>query len=147
MKKDREVSHKFGSVLKYWREKRGFTLQQLYEKTGVSSGYLNRLENGERKAPSVPICMKIANSLDVPLSVLLDISTTETPAQEAPTIAELILYNDCRVDEHSLMSKEEKETLVQIVEFIIEATWDEEHKIKQLFQLSELVDDFKEVSK
>lgn len=145
MKKDREVSSKFGSALKYWREKRGMTLQQLFEKTGVSNAYLNRLEKGERKAPSVPIASKIAEALGIPLSTLLDIAVSEHRDSEIPTIAELILYNDCKVDEQTLMSKEVKETLVQIIEFIIEANWNEHNKIKQLFELSELVDDLKEV--
>jgi transcriptional regulator with XRE-family HTH domain len=146
-KSDRAVSNNFGSTLRYWREKRGYSLQQLYEKTGVSTGYLHRLEKGERKAPSIPVVSKIADALEIPLSLLLDISTTETPVQEAPMISELILYNDCKITEHELISKEAKEVLVQIIEFIIEATWDGDNKIKELFDLSELIDDFKEVSK
>lgn len=148
MSKDgRAVSNNFGSTLRYWREKRGYSLQQLYEKTGVSTGYLSRLEKGERKAPSVPIASKISKALGIPLSLLLDISTTETSVQEAPMISELILYNDCKIDEHNLISKDAKEALVQIIEFIIEMSWDEDSKIKQLFDLSELIDDFKQVSK
>jgi transcriptional regulator with XRE-family HTH domain len=146
-KSDRAVSNKFGSTLRYWREKRGYSLQQLYEKTGVSAGYLNRLEKGERRAPSIPIASKIAEALGIPLSLLLDISTTETPIQEAPTISELILYNDFKIEENNLISKDAKEALVQIIEFIIEASWDKDNKIKELFDLSELIDDFKEVSK
>ncbi|WP_052947931.1 helix-turn-helix domain-containing protein [Aneurinibacillus tyrosinisolvens] len=143
---DRAVNDNFGSTMKYYRERKNMSLQQLFEKTGVSSGYLCRLENGQRKAPSVPIASKIATALEIPLSLLLDISTNETPIDEAPSIAELILYNDCKIDEENLIGKEAKEILVQIIEFIIEASWDKENKIKQLFDLSELIDDFKEVS-
>ncbi|MED3698393.1 helix-turn-helix domain-containing protein, partial [Heyndrickxia sporothermodurans] len=144
---DRTVSNNFGSTLKYWREKRGMSLQELFEKTGVSNGYISRLERGERKAPSVPISAKLADALGIPLSLLLDVSTSETPIDEAPLVAELILYHDCKKDTDNLLNKEEKESFIQIIEFILEMSWGEDNRIKQLFDLSELIDDFKEVSK
>ncbi|WP_157950995.1 helix-turn-helix domain-containing protein [Peribacillus acanthi] len=144
---DRTVSNNFGATLKWWREKRQMSLQELFEKTGVSNGYISRLERGERKAPSVPISAKLADALGIPLSLLLDISTSDTPIDEAPLVAELVLYNDCKRDADNLFSKDEKESFIQIIEFILEMSWDEDNRIKQLFDLSELIDDFKEVSK
>jgi transcriptional regulator with XRE-family HTH domain len=144
---ERAVSNNFGSTLRYWREKRGLSLQELFQRTGVSNGYISRLERGERKAPSIPISSKIADALGIPLSLLLDVSTSETTIDEAPLVAELILYNDCKQDADHLLSKDEKESFIQIIEFILEMSWDEDSKIKQLFDLSELIDDFKEVSK
>jgi transcriptional regulator with XRE-family HTH domain len=146
-KDDRSVSNNFGATLKFWREKRGMSLNELFEKTGVSSGYISRLEREERRAPSIPISSKLADALDIPLSLLLDISTTETPIDEAPLVVELILYNDCKKDDEHVLSKEEKESFIQIIEFIFEMSWDESNKLKQLLDLSELIDDFKEVSK
>ncbi|MEI4770482.1 helix-turn-helix transcriptional regulator [Psychrobacillus sp. FJAT-51614] len=144
---DRAVSNNFGSTLKYYREKKGLSLQELFERTGVSNSYISRLERGDRKAPSIPISSKIANALGIPLSLLLDISTSETTSNEAPLVAELILYNECKIDADHLMGKDEKESFIQIIEFVLEMRWDEDNKIKQLFDLSELIDDFKEVSK
>lgn len=77
----------------------------------------------------------------------MDISTSETTINEAPLVAELILYTDCKRDSEHILSKDEKESFIQIIEFIFEMSWDEDSKIKQLFDLSELIDDFKEVSK
>jgi transcriptional regulator with XRE-family HTH domain len=144
---DRAVSNNFGSTLRYYREKKGMSLQELFERTGVSNSYISRLERGDRKAPSIPISSKIADALGIPLSLLLDISTSETTSNEAPLVAELILYNDCKIDSDHLMGKDEKESFIQIIEFVLEMRWDEDNKIKQLFDLSELIDDFKEVSK
>ena len=144
---DREVNNNFGSTLKYYREKKGLSLQELFERTGVSNSYISRLERGDRKAPSIPISSKIADALGIPLSLLLDISTSETTSNEAPLVAELILYNDCKIDSDHLMDKDEKESFIQIIEFVLEMRWDEDNKIRQLFDLSELIDDFKEVSK
>src|SRR5438874_1679177 len=95
---DRAVSNNFGSTLRYYREKKGMSLQELFERTGVSNSYISRLERGDRKAPSIPISSKIADALGIPLSLLLDISTSETKSNEAPLVAELILYNDCKID-------------------------------------------------
>lgn len=66
---------------------------------------------------------------------------------EAPLVAELILHNDCKRDSEHILNKDEKESFIQIIEFILEMSWDEDGKIKQLFALSELIDDFKEASK
>ncbi|GGA43270.1 helix-turn-helix domain-containing protein [Psychrobacillus lasiicapitis] len=144
---DRAVSNNFGSTLRYYREKKGMSLQELFERTGVSNSYISRLERGDRKAPSIPISSKIADALGIPLSLLLDISISETKTNEAPLVAELILYNDCKIDSEHLMSKDEKESFIQIIEFVLEMRRDQDDKIKQLFDLSELIDDFKEVSK
>ncbi|KIN54414.1 helix-turn-helix domain-containing protein [Bacillus subtilis] len=146
-KKDRAVSNNFGSTLRFWREKRGLSLQDMYERTGVSNSYISRLEKGERKAPSIPISAKIANALDIPLSLLLDVSSPLIQEEEIPLVAELILYNDCKMDSEHVLSKDGKEAFIQIIEFIFEMSWEADNKLQQLFDLSELIDDFKEVSK
>lgn len=143
----RAVSNNLGATLKYWRERKNLSLQELFERTGVSNSYISRLERGDRKAPSIPILSTIADGLGIPLSLLIDVSTTESTLDEIPLLVELILYNDCKRDADHILSKGEKESLIQIIEFIFEMSWDEDSKIKQLFDLSELIDDFKEVSK
>lgn len=145
--KDRAVSNNLGATIKYWRQRKNLSLQELYERTGVSNSYISRLERGDRKAPSIPILSTIADGLGIPLSLLLDVSTTENTVDEAPLLVELILYNDCKRDADHLLSKVEKESLIQVIEFILEMSWNEDNRIKQLFDLSELIDDFKEVSK
>lgn len=47
------------------RKKRGLTLKQLGELTGLSQGYISMLENMERR-PSVDAAKKIAKVLEFP---------------------------------------------------------------------------------
>jgi len=144
MEKGRSVSEKFGSALLYYRQQKGLSLKELEMLTKVSSSYLNRLEKGERSAPSIPIASKIADALNVDLSTLLNISSTNVPATEAQTITELLLYNDFKIVEDKVIRKEAKQILVEIIEFIITSVWNEETKIGDILELSELVGDFKQ---
>lgn len=141
MSNKRFVSDKFGSTLKYWREKRGYSLQDICNMTGVSTSYINRLEMGFRKAPSVPIANKIAKALGIPPSTLLNIS--ETANENLQTLAELILYNDFCLREGEVIKSCEREKLVEIIEFIL-YEWNNEDKLKNVVELSELIDDFKQ---
>ena len=50
--------------IKEIREKRGMTLTELSEKSGVSSGYLCHLERGSRSHPSIEIMEKISKALN-----------------------------------------------------------------------------------
>jgi Predicted transcriptional regulators len=144
MSKGRSVSEKFGSALLYYRQQKGLSLKELEMLTKVSSSYLNRLEKGERSAPSIPIASKIADALNIELSTLLSISSTNVPATEAQTVSELLLYNDFKIVEDKVISKEAKQILVEIIEFIITSVWNEETKIGDILELSELVGDFKQ---
>lgn len=46
--------------IKKFRKEQGYTLIELANKVGISSGYLCHLENGSRKNPSINIMEKIA---------------------------------------------------------------------------------------
>jgi transcriptional regulator with XRE-family HTH domain len=50
----------FGEYLKELREKRGYTVNKLALKSGVSAAHISRLENGVRPAPSPKIIDKFA---------------------------------------------------------------------------------------
>lgn len=144
MKSGRAVSDKFGATLLYYRQQKGLSLRDLESITSISQSYLNRLEKGERKSPGVGISSKIAKALGIPLTTLLDISTTDVPPEEAQTISQLLLYNDFKIVEDKVISKEAKQILVEIIEFIITSVWNEETKIGDMLELSELVGDFKQ---
>lgn len=54
----------YKSKLKSLRIKRGMTLEELSELSGVSTGYLCHLEKGTRKNPSIEVMEKIAKALN-----------------------------------------------------------------------------------
>ena len=57
--------------IEYCRKQRGMSLEELSEKTGLSKAYLSRLENGGRINPSLIILERIANVLQVELTLLI----------------------------------------------------------------------------
>lgn len=50
--------------IKKLRTEQGYTLIELANKVGISSGYLCHLENGSRKNPSINTMEKIAGALN-----------------------------------------------------------------------------------
>lgn len=53
----------FGDLLRELREKRGFTVNQLALKSGVSAAHISRLENERRSVPKPKTINKLANVL------------------------------------------------------------------------------------
>lgn len=58
--------------IKYYREKKNISKSKLAQEIGVSPSYITRLENGEKKSPSLDIKFKLANVLNIPISELSD---------------------------------------------------------------------------
>lgn len=58
----------FGQKLKILREKKGYGVNQLAVKSGVSSSQISRFENGERKDPTLETLKKLSTALGVSIS-------------------------------------------------------------------------------
>jgi transcriptional regulator with XRE-family HTH domain len=67
-----------GSRLKRARTKRGVTLTELADETGISKSTLSRLESGQRK-PSLELLLPIAEAHQVPLDVLVGVPEVRDP--------------------------------------------------------------------
>ena len=57
--------------LKTLRRRKKLTQKQLAEKAGLSQSYINELERGKKKNPSVVVLDKLANVLEVSVMELL----------------------------------------------------------------------------
>lgn len=123
---NRSVNENFSSTIKYLRERKGYSLVELNELTGISQSYINRLENGSRVAPTVPIIAALAKALDVNLSELLEIAGIEKYRGSVQIPGELILANDFRILDKTA-TKEQKELLVAIIDEIIYSDWERSH--------------------
>ncbi len=66
-----KLSKKLGTVLKKRRKERGIGLQELADMSSVSKLTLINIEKGEAN-PSLSIMWKLANSLQIPISSLLE---------------------------------------------------------------------------
>jgi len=65
-----------GLFVRECRSRRGLTLDELSERTGLSKGHLSRFERGE-KLLSVAALLRVANALDVSVSAMLGESIAE----------------------------------------------------------------------
>jgi len=73
-----DVLHAVGPRLKALRRRRGATLAQLSEATGISVSTLSRLESGQRR-PTLELLLPLARAHHVQLDELVDAPTTGDP--------------------------------------------------------------------
>lgn len=140
---ERKVSSSFGSTIKHLREQSGLSLAKLGEISGVSASYINRMEIGQRNAPSYPIIEKLADSLGVEISYLLNVAGVENDTKPS-TISKLIYSNNVTLkDGEKAMNGAEKNQFIEIMDFIIDAEWKDKKHIEML-ELIRLIDGFKE---
>lgn len=139
----REVSKKLGRAIRYYREAQGVSLAELGDRAGISASYLNRIELGERLAPSLPIIKNIADALNVPLEHLIELSI-ESTGEPQLMLSELILGNDFTI-RGKAVNQEVKECLLTLIETIVDFKWDDEEKIEEIYELLILVEDFKQL--
>lgn len=139
---ERAVFSGFGSIIKNRREELKLSLKQIEEQTGISPSYINRIEKGQRKAPSYRIIEQLAKALDLPVSKLTNIA--EAPVQnEVPTLEELILTSQFTVN-GKRASKQSKEKVVEFIKKLTEASWDSDKKYEEALKLMGYFDYFKE---
>jgi len=66
-----------GRAIKLCRNQKGLNQKEVASAAGLSISYLSLLERGERGDPTLSVLEAIANSLDIPLSVLLFLAAEE----------------------------------------------------------------------
>jgi transcriptional regulator with XRE-family HTH domain len=71
-----KMGKQLGEFLRNKRKERKESVRSLSERAGLSKSYLDFIESGVRE-PSSDILYKIADSLSIPIEVLLDIKTNE----------------------------------------------------------------------
>jgi transcriptional regulator with XRE-family HTH domain len=67
----RAARRKLGMKVQTLRDKRGMTQEALAKKSGISRGYLARVETG-RHEPTLTTLRKLARALGVPVTRLLE---------------------------------------------------------------------------
>ena len=70
---------RFGDLLQSARQRKGYSLRDLAERTGMNYSRLSRIEHGTRPAPGLAEIRRLADSLDVDMSELL--VSTGTPRE------------------------------------------------------------------
>jgi len=122
-KEEREISPKFGLIIKLRREQKGYSLKELKEMTGISESYLNRLELNERKNPSYPIMQNIAKALDFNIAELLELSN-QNETDDVDEIIDVIVKSDFCIN-HIFATTQIKDLIIKLFDKIISADWSE----------------------
>jgi len=60
----------FGKLIRQLREERGISQDKLAEITTLSKAYLSRIENEERKNPSIFTIIRIKNALNIDIKII-----------------------------------------------------------------------------
>lgn len=115
-KENRSISPNFGTMLRYYRENKGLSLQKVQEITGISSSYINRLECGQRRAPSFPILKLLASALEVDMADLIDVALKSD--DEPKDISAVILGSEYTIDNETATS-DIKQYLMALINLVI----------------------------
>lgn len=97
----------FGKKLKILRELRGYGVNQLSLKSGVSSSQISRFENGERNDPTFRTVNKLSKALGVSISYFEESSSA---------IDEKIQKITAYVDEN--ITEQQMNDILDYIEFI-----------------------------
>lgn len=129
-----EVSY-FGYLLRYYRKQKGLSLKELEKKTGVTASYINRLERGYKKSPSLSLVKELAEALEVPVYMLLGGEDKIEVEDISHIICKLTSYQGKK------LNLKQKETLIKIINLILDK---ENYKSNYLpkNELMKLVDKF-----
>jgi len=139
---DRSVFSGFGSVIRNRREELGYSLKKIEELTGISPSYINRIEKGQRKAPSYRIIEQLAKALDLPVSKLINVAEVEVQ-EEVPSLEEMLLTSQYTLN-GKRVSKQSKEKMVEFIKKIQDASWESDKKYEEFIRFMAYFDYFKE---
>ncbi|MGV3346185.1 helix-turn-helix domain-containing protein [Enterobacteriaceae bacterium LUAb1] len=81
-----------GSTIKFCREARKLTLQDLADRADLTKSYLSRVENNQRD-PTITALEKISLALHVPLNIIILLSEKEESKDEFSDINNMLKKN------------------------------------------------------
>lgn len=111
----------FGNWLKKARKTQGMTLQDVADKSDTSASYIQRLEKGKRKVPSLPIVQSIAEALNEPYKEVLNIINGN---EDEDRPIETVLMNE----EFTLLNKRATKKQKKMIINLIKASLNVENK-------------------
>ena len=116
----REISAKFGRLVKRLRKKKGFSYHQLAAKTGISASYLLRLENGDRRSPSLKVAFTLANVLEMSIEQLKEsIDAIIYEKTKGVKLEEQLLYCHNLTINDKVIDSDFKERMLDLIDVIV----------------------------
>jgi transcriptional regulator with XRE-family HTH domain len=105
----------FYDHLKHLRKRKGFTIREVADRSGVSAAYISQLENGNRGIPSPEILMKLSEGLNSSYAELMSIAgylETDPPKPvqpKQPLNLRRLLRDNPLIFDGKVLSDEDKE--------------------------------------
>ncbi|WCF11740.1 helix-turn-helix transcriptional regulator (plasmid) [Paenibacillus thiaminolyticus] len=137
---DRSISNDFGSLVKHLRLSQGLTLQDLSDMTGISTSYINRIENNQRKSAGYKMIEKLAVALGQEVSDLVDVAN-KPEEDEITSVEELLLSSNFEIN-GVRANKEVKERLVALISKINHPTWGDD-KYTNVIEIADAIDRYR----
>lgn len=113
----------FSEWLRNTRKKKKMTLQEVAERSNTSTSYIQRLEKGNRKVPSLPIIKNIADALNVPHQEVLNIINRKDSTEEPVSFLSIV-----RQGNYTLKGQEVGSEQCKLLEKLIRAALNENNK-------------------
>lgn len=70
-----ESSTMIGRIIRLYRRRKGYSINQLAVEAGVSKSYLSKIERGVHSNPSIQFLKKVSSTLQIDLTELFDAET------------------------------------------------------------------------
>lgn len=134
---ERQANEGFGVLLRHYRLKNGYTLEELEEISGISRSYLCRIENDERNSPSFAKVCKLAKILSIKLPELENLSKKEEKDIFGILLSVPYTINNRRV------TPKTKELIVRLLDHVISCRW-EKDRVKNMLEVEEIISNIKE---
>lgn len=121
------VGAKIGKYLKYQREKRSLSLQEISHLVDLTPSFLNRLENGVYQTIKFDVIEKIANGLNMSITDLLKKCELTSTKADLPTLR---FY----LKEKYQLTTEAIDDVELFIEFVKKKYFDDIKKNKEMHQ-------------
>lgn len=129
---ERSTDVRFANWLKATRKSKKMTLAELSAKTGTSASYLQRLETGKRKVPTLPVIKAISEGLEVPYYEVLSVIGNEE--EEPVSLNEVIEKHEFTIKDEYATSEQKK-----FLKEILSIATGENFSVVDMNKMSEMV--------
>lgn len=137
---ERAISSRIAVAIKEGRKRKGYSLEELGERTQCSASYINRLERFQRKNPSLSILWTLCKELDLDFWKMLKIALNDEE-DESPDVVDLIMNSNFTIDGIKIESPEIRKMLMDIMKMIVYQL-DEGLDFTEVVPLAELIRKF-----
>ncbi|MCF8564635.1 helix-turn-helix domain-containing protein [Alicyclobacillus tolerans] len=138
----REIPDSVGARIRYLRKRRNLSLYDVEKATGITAGYLQRIESGQRKRPSYPVVEKIAEFFSVSVSDLMDVTEEERREKD---VIELLLTHNYTFGNGIRANRAMKDGLVDLMQTMMSSDLDGDNKLRDSIVIIEKVREFLEL--